>query len=63
MKRLRKIANFFALLGLVSLMVYRFWPLPALPPDILATKILVVKHKNEMTLLNGNEVLKKYRVE
>jgi murein L,D-transpeptidase YafK len=62
MKKLRRIANFFAVLGLVSLLVYRFWPTPVLPPEVLADRIVISKQSNQMVLYQGSAPLKTYRV-
>jgi murein L,D-transpeptidase YafK len=62
MTKLRLIFKFILFMGVLSVLVYRFWPMPALAPGVVADRIVITKHQRQMTLFNGAKILKHYQV-
>ena len=62
MKRPLRTFCIIMLLSAAVILGYRFWPRPPLPPAAKATRVLVVKHSNQMFLYDRDRLLKEYRV-
>ncbi len=59
MKRLLK---YFALLLIICLVTYYFWPYSKLDGTKKIDRILVIKHKRELIVFSGGEAVKTYRI-